>query len=90
MEKHGKEALETLEKVLKSEKDPKKLFYLFKVAVGNREVEMAYRTLYKSYALDPEKTAKELDKFFSKVKKEPEERKAFKSVLKLVRKVNKN
>lgn len=79
-------AMEEIDKVLATEKDPNVLFYAFKVAIKNDEISLAQAILSRAFRLSPEKTIENMQNFFEQIKgASVERRKFFISVINLLR-----
>jgi tetratricopeptide (TPR) repeat protein len=84
------EAEKELEEVEREEKDVNKLFFAFKVAVNNGELEIGRRVFYKCITLDAKKTSELLQAYYESLHANSiEKRMFFVSVLELLKDVSK-
>jgi len=81
-------AIRDLEKVKNDEENPHVLFYAFKVAVKNGEIETAQKILYKAFKKSPNETIDNLQKFFEDIKTASmEKRIMFIAIINLLREI---
>ncbi len=84
------DAEKELAEVEREEKDVNKLFFAFKVAVGNGEIEVGRRVFYKCFTLDSKKAIELLEAYYESLHaRSIEKRMFFVSVLGLLREVSK-